>query len=397
MEKYSSLRLEVTSHCPLNCTYCHNREYTNRNDDMTTEEILKLIQGMKEKYPIKKILLTGGEPLVQKDICQIIKQITNWDIKADMVSSGIMLNEDFIKMLEEAGLKRIRISIDEVGNQSDLRTSTNPNKLWKIAEMVKTISNIEVCIHTVCSPLNVDKLFEVYQKVLQIGAKRWRVFDLGYQGGITENKSKFNFDTYYDALIDSTKKILTDYSQNNLQSDLDIEINNIFKTQLLNVKFEERKINIKSALDSRLVSSPCDYVTNHQVTIRSYGVATLCQYFHNNIFDFKAHNFNVEESIKDKSEVIENELVMKDLDHCSRCMYCIVCNSGCRSRAKFLTGDVKDADPSSCYIVQRVHKEIMPLLPEDTQKVYNSFINPNGLLPKYSKKDLLYFLKERGY
>ena len=114
MEKnYSSIRLEITSHCNLMCEYCHNSKYSNRDDDMTTEEIMLLIRNLKKQYPINKILLTGGEPLVNKDICKIIGLITSLGIKADMVTNGTLLTEELVNKLEDAGLKRIRLSIDE--------------------------------------------------------------------------------------------------------------------------------------------------------------------------------------------------------------------------------------------------------------------------------------------
>lgn len=396
MKNYSSIRLEVTSLCNLKCEYCHNSEYSNRKDDMTTEEILQLIRSIKQRYPINKILLTGGEPLINKDICDIIKQITDLGIKADLVTNATLLNEEMIRKLETAGLKRIRLSIDEIGEKSNMR-AVNPNKLWEIAKMITEISNIEVCIHTVCSPENVTNLFNVYLKTLEVGAKRWRVFDLGYQGGITQNKDRFSFDTYYDSLIESTKVILKHYIKNDLQEQLDIEINNIFRTLMLKMQYEEDKINIENALKLRMLSSPCNYVSDHQLSIRSNGVATLCQYFHNPIFNFKENEFDVIKTISKQNKVIEDELLMKDLEHCSKCKYCLVCNSGCRSRAKFLTGDIKSADPGACYLIPRIHKEIVELLPEQTQKVYNSFINPDGLDPQYSKEELLSFLQIRGY
>lgn len=397
MREYSSIRLEVTSKCNLRCDYCHNSEYSNREDDMTTEEILRLIKNLKKKYPINKILLTGGEPLVNKDICEIIRQISQLGIKVDMVSNATLLREGFVRELETAGLKRIRLSIDEIGEESSLRATTNPNQIWNIAEMIKKVSDIEVCIHTVCSPSNVEDLFSVYLKTLEVGAERWRVFDLGYQGSITENKNRFSFDYYYDRLIETTKKILAHYLENRLQSTLDIEINNIFRTMTLSMRYEVGKVSIKTALEERLLLSPCDYVADHQLSIRSNGVATLCQYFHNTIFDFRGSNFNVEETILNQRNVLENELLMRDLQHCSKCKYCLVCNSGCRSRAKFLTGNIKDSDPGACYLLPRIHKEIVPLLPGDTQKVYNSFINPNGLNPKYTRSELIEFLQKKGY
>lgn len=397
MRNYSSIRLEVTSHCNLRCEYCHNSEYSNRQDDMTTEEILQLICNIKQQFPINKILLTGGEPLVNKDICKIIEQISELGIKADLVSNGTLLTEEMVKKLEASGLKRIRLSIDEIGETTSLRSTANPNEIWNIARMISNISDIEVCIHTVCSPSNVEQLFDVYLKILEVGARRWRVFDLGYQGGITEHRDIFSFDTYYDSLIESTKKVIEHYLKNELQDVLDIEINNIFRTMMLRMQYEEGKVDVKKALKLRMLSSPCDYVADHQLSIRSNGVATLCQYFHNTIFDFRKNGFDVEKTVLGQSSVIENELIMRDLDYCSKCKYCLVCNSGCRSRAKFLTGDIRAADPGACYLLPRIHKELIALLPEQTQNVYNSFINPDGLDPKYTQEDLMNFLKLRGY
>ena len=398
MKNYTSIRLEITSHCNLKCEYCHNSEYSNRKDDMTTEEIIQLISNIKRKYNINKILLTGGEPLIQNDVCKIIEHITSLGIKADLVTNGTMLTEAKIRELENAGLKRIRISIDELGETSDLRSDENPNRLWDTAKEIAEKSGIEVCIHTVCSPANVDKLYDVYRKVLEVGAARWRVFDLGYQGRATNQAQRFDFTSYYSDLISSTKKILEHYLANNLKDVLDIEINNIFRTLLLNAKYDESNpIDIVEALKKRVLSSPCDYVADHQLSIRSNGQATLCQYFHNTIFDFKKYDFDTEETVKNQYNVVENELMMEDLNYCKNCKYCLVCNSGCRSRVQFLTGNIKDADPVACYLYPMIQKDIIPLLPDEVQKAYNLFINPNGKEPKYSGEDLERFLESKGY
>lgn len=101
MRQYSSIRLELTSHCNLKCSYCHNSEYSNRCDDMTKDEIIMLIGNLKKKYPINKILLTGGEPLVKKGLYDIIQYIDKLGIKADMVTNGTLLTPDIIKKLEQ--------------------------------------------------------------------------------------------------------------------------------------------------------------------------------------------------------------------------------------------------------------------------------------------------------
>lgn len=392
---YSSVRLEVTSHCNLNCKYCHNAQYSNRTDDMSTEEILKLIYGLKEYYDIKKVLLTGGEPLVNPNICFIISELTRLGIKADMVTNATLLTEKKAIELQEAGLKRIRISIDELEDKSSVRGASNPNKLWETARMIVQKTDIELCIHTVCTPANVNQLYEVYQKVLEVGAARWRVFDLGFQGNSVDDSSNFNLDSYYSDLIKFTQKILNDYLTFSRKDVLEMEINNIFRTAFLDM--EETEIDLGKRLTSRLELSPCDYITRHQLSVRSNGEATLCQYFHNPIFDFAKTDFDVYEAVKKRVAFIEDELVMRDLLYCRKCKYCLVCNSGCRSRAQFLTGNIRDADPGACYLHPMVHHEIMSMLPEKVQRIYNGLIIPDGLEPKYDLKSLTQFLKEKGY
>lgn len=397
---YSSIRLEVTSKCNLNCAYCHNAQHSNQCNDMTTEEIIQLIRNLKDEHDIKKVLLTGGEPLVKADICDIIGEVTQLGIKADMVTNGTLLTMELLKKLEAAGLKRIRISIDEVGNTTDVRGSSNPNRIWNIARMVVEHSGIELCIHTVCSPYNVKNLYAVYQKVLEVGARRWRVFDLGYQGDFTDKHDFFDLKTYYDDIIVSTQKILADYLTNGRKDVLDIEINNIFRTQFLDMNpddFVTFNLRKDAEYNARLESSPCDYVSLHQLSIRSNGVGTLCQYFHNPIFDFRSANLDVKKAEKDMTQYKEFILKMSDLPHCSKCKYCMLCNSGCRARTQFLTGDITDADPVACYLHPIVHKKVMSMLPQYVQDIYSGYMLKDGLEPKYSKEELINILRRRGY
>lgn len=103
---------------------------------MSTDDILKLINNLKNYYDINKVLITGGEPMVNKDLCRIISEITNLGIKADMVTNATLLTEKKAIELQEAGLKRVRISIDEVDEESKVRGKTNPNTLWETARMI---------------------------------------------------------------------------------------------------------------------------------------------------------------------------------------------------------------------------------------------------------------------
>ena len=393
---YSSIRLEITSKCNLNCSYCHNKYYNNQVNDMNYDEIIRLVDNIRKKYNIRKILLTGGEPTINLNVYDLIREFSDRDIKVDMVTNGTLLNRKSIKLMEEAGLKRIRISIDEVGDITYNRDNLIPRILWKKAELVKQNSNIQLCIHTVCSPSNVDSLFDIYKKVLEIGARRWRVFDMGFQGGVCDNKERFNFNDYYMRLIESTNKIIDHYLENNLKDVLDIEINNIFKTGFLDLNPEE-SFDFKNVYDKKINKSPCSYVTEHQITIRSNGQATLCQYFHNPIFDFKKYDYDALTAISNKNICDENEITIKDLSYCSKCKYVLNCSSGCRASASYLTDDLLDADPKACYLHPLVYKYVIRRLPDNVAKTYEQYLNKNGLDPKYTKKDLDDILVKKGF
>ena len=394
---YTSIRLEITSKCNLNCQYCHNALYNNSKDDMTSDDIIKLVKNLDKKNKIKKVLLTGGEPLLNKDICKIIEEFTKMNIKLDMVTNGTLLTEEYLKRLEKAGLKRIRLSIDSVDDKCNTRDKANIANLWKKAEMITTKSNIELAIHTVCSPSNVNDLYEVYKKLLTVKAARWRVFDIGYQGNMIDNKEMFDFSDYYSRLINSTKKVLKDYLKNNYKEILDIEINNVFKTSFLSLEPDKVEIDIEDIYNKNLEVSPCEYVADHQLTIRSNGSANLCQYFRNPIYEFKKNNYDVEKSFKERQHPVENEIKKKELKYCPNCKYFLVCNGGCRSKALYLTENILEADPTSCCLHKLIDEELMPVLPDNVQKWYKKFILEDKKEPKYTAKDLSLLLNNKGF
>jgi len=298
--------------------------------------------------------------------------------------------------LENAGLKRIRISIDSSTNFNSNQSLLSPKNLWNKAKLVKDLSNIELCIHTVCSPTNVEDLFEIYMNVLEVGAKRWRVFDIGYQGGVVDYKDDFNFQQYYDKMIKVSKKIIEHYIKNDLSSVLDIEINNIFKTSFLKLN-PIKNFDFSKEYQKRLELSPCDYVKNHQITIRNNGIATLCQYFHNPIYQFKKFNFDVLKALKNETKCEENQIKLKDIKSCSQCKYVLNCSGGCRATAKYLTGNIFDADPSACYLHPLVYKEIIKSLPQNVIDTYEQYLYVNGTEPKYNKDDYEQLIMEKGY
>ena len=109
------LRISVTDKCNLRCIYCMPEEgvpIRNHADFLSFEDIEKVVKEA-AKLGINKIRLTGGEPLVKKDIEKLVEKIANIEgIKeVTMTTNGILLPQK-AKALQKAGLKRVNISCD---------------------------------------------------------------------------------------------------------------------------------------------------------------------------------------------------------------------------------------------------------------------------------------------
>ncbi len=111
----TSLRISVTDRCNLRCVYCMpEKEYTwtPRQEILTFEELSRLADLFLE-IGVRKIRLTGGEPLLRKDLSTFIHILSQKSLIEDLAltTNGILL-KDLAKELYKRGLHRITVSLD---------------------------------------------------------------------------------------------------------------------------------------------------------------------------------------------------------------------------------------------------------------------------------------------
>jgi cyclic pyranopterin phosphate synthase len=110
-----NLRLSVTDRCNLRCQYCMPEEeyvWLSREDLLTFEEIRELVD-MFSELGVDKVRLTGGEPLLRKDLPTLVSMLADNPRLHDlaMTTNGILLTEH-AQALYDAGLHRVTISLD---------------------------------------------------------------------------------------------------------------------------------------------------------------------------------------------------------------------------------------------------------------------------------------------
>lgn len=113
--KINYLRISVTQRCNFRCLYCMPKIPFNHQpkENLLSFEELFLFVKVAIDEGIEKIRITGGEPLLRKDLSVFIKMINDYkkDLDLAITTNGFLL-KDFAKDLKDAGLKRLNISFD---------------------------------------------------------------------------------------------------------------------------------------------------------------------------------------------------------------------------------------------------------------------------------------------
>lgn len=146
------LRVSVTDKCNLKCRYCRPEsgiELKDHKDILSLEEIYEVVKYFVSKG-IKKVRITGGEPLVRKNVIHLVKMIIDLDGVEDfgLTTNGILLPK-YAKELRRAGLKRINISLDTL----------NPDKysyLTRGGDLDKALAGIEAAKEAGFNPIKIN-------------------------------------------------------------------------------------------------------------------------------------------------------------------------------------------------------------------------------------------------
>ena len=113
------LRISVTDRCNFRCVYCMPKEvygrdhaFLERRELLTFEEIARVAQVFVDRG-VQKIRITGGEPLVRRDLERLIAQLSALDVDLTLTTNGSLLPQK-AQLLADAGLRRITVSLDSL-------------------------------------------------------------------------------------------------------------------------------------------------------------------------------------------------------------------------------------------------------------------------------------------
>lgn len=135
---------ECTLTCNAKCKHCGSSAEKKKYDgELTTEEIKAALKQVADDMDATKILInvTGGEPLVRKDLCEVMEYATNeLGFRWGMTTNGILLNDENIEKLKKANMETISISIDGLEQTHDSFRGV-PSSYKKIISNIKKLLN----------------------------------------------------------------------------------------------------------------------------------------------------------------------------------------------------------------------------------------------------------------
>ncbi len=171
---------ESTQACNLACKHCRaNAKETSDPNELTTHEVKRLVDQIAAfSQPI--FIISGGEPLMRRDIFEIAAYATHKGLRVAMSPNGTLVNPENIAQMKTAGIKRISISLDgsSAERHNDIRVVPSAYH--------DTVRGMTYCleehmpfqVNTTVMRQNFDDLEAIHKKVIALGAVAWHVFML---------------------------------------------------------------------------------------------------------------------------------------------------------------------------------------------------------------------------
>lgn len=195
----NDLCIEILQKCPNNCIYCSSNSDLTKECIIDFETLNRTISFLLDKCEINEISLSGGEPLLHKDIYKIVEFCTKNAIKTTVYTSGVLFDTNFheiykenYQLLKDAGLNKVVFDLQTVNEKTYdelMGTEGNLKLAEKSIENAKEF-NFQKSIHFIPNKLNVNQFEKVLQFAEKSGVDELRILRFVPQGRGRENVGK---------------------------------------------------------------------------------------------------------------------------------------------------------------------------------------------------------------
>ncbi len=331
----------LTRLCNLRCPHCYLSAGKRTEEELTTRECLGLVSEMRA-LGTEMVILTGGEPLLRKDIYDLASAAAENGMWVVMGTNGVLLDDRVAQRMVECGVKGVGISIDSIDPERHNSFRGGPNSWeYSVAALeVAKANGLEVLVQTTVMDMNRDEIPRLIEFARDKGAWSFNLYFLVQTG----RGQRMN-----DLSASDTETLLTGL----------VDFQDDYRPMLVRAKCAPQFKRIAYELGKQGLESGGCMAGTEYCRITPGGDVTPCPYM-----TVVAGNVRVQ-SFTDVWQTSPVLLALRDPDRltgrCGACEYKELCG-GCRCRAYAGFDDYLAEDPACPHVPTGVPLEQQPIL-----------------------------------
>src|SRR5262249_7253755 len=191
LHKPLGLLAELTHRCPLGCPYCSNPLALDaREDELDTATWLRVFRAAAE-LGVLQVHLSGGEPAARRDLVDIAAGARAAGLYSNLITSAVGVTEKTLGALAEAGLDHVQISIQDSEARSADHIAGYEGAFARKRALAAAVvrHKLPLTVNAVVHRANIDRIGEMVDLALALGARRIEIAHVQYYGWALKNRA----------------------------------------------------------------------------------------------------------------------------------------------------------------------------------------------------------------
>jgi len=324
--------IEVTNACNLKCKHCYNDSGVKLKRELTTEEIKKILDEC-AKLNVLNIVLTGGEPLLRKDLFKVIEYARKKPMSVTLFTNGTLVDEKIAHKLKQQGVLRILVSLDGASERTHDAFRGVKGAFKKTINAIKLLKNegLHVTVNVCINKFNKGEIPQLLKLIKRLDVNDYILGPL-YSAGRAEGKIE-----ELGISIEEYRKILT-------------------QIRVL----EKRIFGMEKIIVTESRLGHCGIGTR-SLTIKADGTIIPCVSASSDRFSLGNIRKESIEHVWNNSRLLNElrEIDLRNAQKCGCCEHFSYCRGGCRLNAYQMFHDLFSPDPYACAYYSYVAQDIV--------------------------------------
>ena len=176
---------ELTLNCCFSCKYCGSRAGENRDNELTTEECLDIVNQLSE-LGCKRVSLIGGEVFMRNDWDIIADSLTAKNIRTAIITNGYIMSDELINKLIQTHIESVAVSLDSIEPIHDKYRQIGSFSRAEESIRILTNNNIPTAVISTLNSENIDYLEDFYAYIQRWPLYAWQLQACAPMGNASE-------------------------------------------------------------------------------------------------------------------------------------------------------------------------------------------------------------------